>query len=744
MTQQTAALLPQLALDVNLPARQVMAVVELLEAGNTIPFIARYRKEAIGNLDEVAVRSIQEKLSYLVELCDRRQTILSSLQTQGKLTDDLKAQIDACTSKTALEDIYLPYKPKRRTKAMIAREKGLEPLAQRILEQPAHFDISTEIAGFVGTEEEALEGARHIVAELVAERAEIRALVREAYFTEGLVVSKVREEKAQAVTKFDRYYDFSESVAKIPSHRYLAMRRGEKEEVLNVSLVLDGAPIVVEILRRVGSRASSPLVKHLQLAVEDSYRRLLAPSVETDVHVELKMRSDRAAVDIFADNLRTLLLSAPAGSRAVIGIDPGVRTGCKCAAVAETGRYLDTVTLYLSQGDQALARAESAFLAFVEKYSPWAVAVGNGTAGRETEATVREWLVKAGKGHIVVVAVSEAGASVYSASDVAREEFPELDLTIRGAISIARRFQDPLAELVKVEPKAIGVGQYQHDVFQPLLESKLGEVVESCVNHVGVELNTASAPLLSYVAGIGPSLAKKIVSFRDQRGRFTSRKDLLQVPGLGPRTFEQAAGFLRIHDAAHPLDASAVHPERYTLVEAIARDLGLDVNQLVGQPQAVARIDVRRYIGSDVGELTLRDIMEELKKPGRDPRASFEPPKFRDDVRSLNDLQVGMILEGVVTNVTAFGAFVDIGVHQDGLVHISQLSERFIKDPSEAVQTGDRLKVKVLELDLVRQRVSLTAKLNAQPTATTVDKNKARTTAAAKPKSFGHNPFAGL
>jgi uncharacterized protein len=555
----------------------------------------------------------------------------------------------------------------------------------------------------------------------------------------------VREEKAGSVTKFDRYYDFSEPVSKIPSHRYLAMRRGEKEDVLNVSLVLDSAPMVTEILRQVGLKTQSPFARHLQLAVEDGYRRLLAPAVETDVHVELKMRSDRGAVDIFADNLRTLLLSAPAGSRAVIGIDPGVRTGCKCAAVAETGKYLDSVTIYLSQGDQALNRAEAAFLAFVEKYSPWAIAVGNGTAGRETEATVRQWLVKAGKSHLLVVAVSEAGASVYSASDVAREEFPDLDLTIRGAISIARRFQDPLAELVKVEPKAIGVGQYQHDVFQPLLDSKLGEVVESCVNHVGVELNTASAPLLSYVAGIGSSLAKKIVQYRDQNGRFTSRKELLQVPGLGARTFEQSAGFLRIHNAAHPLDASAVHPERYNLVETIAKDLGLQVSQLVGQSEAVARVDMRRYIGGDVGELTLKDILDELKKPGRDPRASFEPPKFREDVRTLNDLQVGMILEGVVTNVTAFGAFVDIGVHQDGLVHISQLSERFVKDPSEVVKAGDRVKVKVLEIDVPRQRVSLTARLDAQPVASTTKQNSPRPAAVKAPtKSFNQNPFASL
>ncbi len=748
MIKDLTALLLKLAQDVNIPLRQVMAVVELLDAGNTVPFIARYRKEATGNLDEVAIRAIQERKAYLVELEDRRQTILKSIESQGKLTEELSKKILACTCKNSLEDLYLPYKPKRRTKAMIAREKGLEPLALTILEQSSQGSPHEAASPFINAEkgvitaEDALEGARHIVAEMISERLEVRSLVREAYATQGILSSKVRDDFAEQVTKFDRYYDFKEPIAKIPSHRYLAIRRGEKDGVLSMSLDLESAPVISELLRRSGHKTASPFAEHLRLAVEDGFKRLVAPAVETDVHVELKMQSDRAAVDIFAQNLRTLLLSAPAGSRAVIGVDPGLRTGCKCAAIAETGKFLDTITLYLSQGDSSINRAKATFLEFIERYKPWAIAVGNGTAGRETESFLRQLLAEAGKTHIVVVQVNEAGASVYSASDIAREEFPELDLTIRGAISIARRFQDPLAELVKVEPKAIGVGQYQHDVYQPLLDSKLSEVVESCVNHVGVELNTASAPLLSYVAGIGPSVAKKIVSYREDHGQFTSRNELTKVTGLGPKTYEQAAGFLRIRGASHPLDASGVHPERYSLVEMMAKDLGVELGELVGRNDLISRIDIHRYISPEAGEPTLRDILDELRKPGRDPRQSFEPPKFRDDVRGLGDLKVGMELEGVVTNVTAFGAFVDIGVHQDGLVHVSQLSDRFIKDPSEVVKAGDRIKVKVVEVDVARKRVSLTAKKDGG--APSKRRDAPPQPQKARGQAFGHNPFGSL
>ncbi len=753
MPHDKQILVLQLAKDLSMTLHQAMAVVELLQAGNTIPFIARYRKEATGNLDEVAVRAIKERFDYLVELEERRQTILVSIESQGKLTDALRKQILDCMSKTALEDLYLPYKPKRRTKAMIAREKGLEPLALRIMEQPMGGEPIVEAQAFVDVEkgvsnsEEALEGARHIVAEIVSEKAEIRSLVRDAYATNANVVSKVRNEAKEQVTKFDRYYDFREPVSKIPSHRYLAMRRGEKENILTVDLEIEAEPIVAEVLAKVGHRKASSFAEQLRLAVQDSFKRLIAPSVETDIHVELKMKSDRDAVDIFAQNLRTLLLSAPAGSHKIIGVDPGLRTGCKCAAVDETGKFLDSVTIYLTQGQQSLNHSKALFLAFVEKHRPWAIAVGNGTAGRETEAFIRDLLAEAGKKEIMVVTVSEAGASVYSASDIARDEFPDLDLTIRGAISIARRFQDPLAELVKVEPKAIGVGQYQHDVYQPLLESKLGEVVESCVNHVGVELNTASASLLSYVAGIGLALAKKIVAYRDEHGRFSSRKELGKVSGLGPRAFEQAAGFLRIHGGSNPLDASAVHPERYPLIETVAKEMGIPLGELVGNTQAVGRIDIKRYVNQEAGELTWRDIVEELKKPGRDPRDSFTPPQFRDDVRKLQDLQVGMMLEGVITNVTAFGAFVDIGVHQDGLVHISQLSERFVKDANEVVKAGDRIKVKVVEVDLPRQRIALTARFDSTPQPKKEPQHQHVKGLKSIPKSakaFGHNPFAGL
>lgn len=712
---------PQIAAELSLPPSNVAAVVALLAEGSTVPFIARYRKEVSGGMDEVQIRTIEERRSYLLELEERRATVLASIEEQGKLTDELRAKILACTTKAELEDLYLPYKPKRRTRAIIAREKGLQPLADRILEQPETGDPMAEAQAFISQEEgkevasaeDALKGARDIVAEVVAETAEIRAYVRETFAAEGWLISEAVPEKAIAPTKFEQYYDFREAVKDIPSHRFLAIRRGESEGVLRARIEVDGDAIVGRILAMVNHTPASPFAAQLAEAVSDGYRRLLMPSVENDVRVDLKMRSDRAAVDVFADNFRNLLLQPPLGTRSVIGIDPGLRTGCKCAAVDETGKFLDTITIYLTKGDAALERARAEFTAFIAKHRPMGVAVGNGTGGRETEAFVRKALAEAGVSELFVVLVSEAGASVYSASDVAREEFPELDLTIRGAISIARRLQDPLAELVKIEPKAIGVGQYQHDVHQPLLQRKLGEVVESCVNHVGVELNTASAPLLSYVAGIGKSVAKKIVTHREEKGVFRSRMELLEISGLGPKAFQQCAGFLRIRGGEQVLDGSAVHPERYDLVFRIAADLDVSLNDLVGDPQVVERIDISRYIGDGVGEPTLRDIVDELKKPGRDPRDQFEPPAFREDVMSMDDLKPGMALEGVVTNVTAFGAFVDIGVHQDGLVHVSQLADRFVKEPSDVVKVGDKIKVKVLEVDLARKRIALTARSGA-------------------------------
>lgn len=694
----------------------VAAVIEMLASGNTIPFIARYRKEATGNLDEVQIRQIQERYLYLKEIEERRQTILTSIESQGKLTDELREKIMACQIKTELEDLYLPFKPKRRTKAMIAREKGLEPLAELILSQPLRETPEKAALSFINVEkgvetvEDALNGARDIAAEKIAENATVRAYVRAVFAEEGIIVSKVRKNIADGPTKFEQYYDFKERVKTIPSHRYLAIRRGEKEEILDFSIEIEEGPVLEKIIGLMNLNPRSLFAPQLAKAIEDAYKRLLYPSVETDVRLDLKWASDKDAVEVFASNLGHLLLASPLGSKRVIGIDPGLRTGCKCAAVDATGQFLDFITIYPSKGSDSAHKAQEDLLKFVRRFTPYAIAIGNGTAGRETEAFVRQLVKENDLQDILVISVNESGASVYSASDVAREEFPDLDLTIRGAISIARRLQDPLAELVKIDPKSIGVGQYQHDVHQPLLQERLHQVVESCVNHVGVDLNTASAPLLSYVSGIGPALAQKIIKFRNQNGSFRSRKQLKEVQGFGAKTFEQAAGFLRIPNGENPLDASAVHPERYELVEQMAKDLGMPLIQLLSNQETVNRIDLKRYVGTSAGELTLKDIIQELKKPGRDPRAVFEPPCFRDDIQTMQDLKPGMKLEGIVTNVTAFGAFIDLGVHQDGLVHISELSNRYIKHPSEVVNPGDKIKVEVLQVDLERKRISLSAK----------------------------------
>jgi protein Tex len=707
--------LPRLVEELAITPRQIVAVAKLLAEGNTLPFIARYRKEAHGNLDEVQIGKIQERLGYYRELEDRRATILKSIEEQGKLTEELAAKIRACTSKTTLEDLYLPFKPKRRTRAMMAREKGLEPLAELIVQQGSGDPLS-EAQAFVNLEKgvedcaAALAGARDIVAERVSENADVRGLVRQAFSSDGWIVSEVVDPKPTEPTKFEQYYDFKEKISEVPSHRFLAMRRGQDEKILRVKMTCESGPSIRRILDIYGLTERSPFAEQLKLAIEDSYHRLIEPSVEIDVSVETKMKSDRAAVEIFAQNLRNLLLQAPMGEKKVLAIDPGLRTGCKCAALDATGKFLETCTIYPTQGDRKAVEAQVDLCKLISKYRPYAIAIGNGTAGRETETFVRMTLKEANVKDVMVVSVNESGASVYSASEIAREEFADLDLTIRGAISIGRRLQDPLAELVKIDPKAIGVGQYQHDVHQPLLASKLDDVVVSCVNHVGVELNTASAPLLTRVSGIGATMAKKIVTYRNEHGAFTNRKQLSKVPGMGPKTFEQAAGFFRIRDADHPLDASAVHPERYALVEQMAKDLGVELSELIGHPEQVDRIKIANYVSEAVGEPTLRDIVAELKKPGRDPRATFEKPAFREDVTEIEHVMEGMSLEGVVTNVTAFGAFVDIGVHQDGLIHVSELSNRFIKDPAEVVKTGDRIKVRVLSVDKVRRRIALSAK----------------------------------
>ncbi len=705
---------PIIASELGLAVAGVTAVVELLAEGNTVPFIARYRKEATGGLDEVQIRTIEERRLYLIELEQRRESILVSIEEQGKLTPALRAKIAGAKTKAELEDLYLPYKKKRRTRAMIAKERGLEPLAQSILSQPPTGSPMQTAAAFVDVAKEvpdadsALAGARDIVAEIVAEDSRVRSLVRREFSENGMLVSSRARGVGDAPTKFEQYYEFREKAKTIPSHRFLAIRRGEAEKVLRAKVDVDFDKLGRGIGRLMDVSESSRFRDQLKEAIADSCKRLLGPSVESEVRIDLKMRSDLAAIDVFGENLRNLLLAAPLGGKAVIGIDPGLRTGCKCVAVDATGNYLATTTINLVRGDQE--RAKKDLLALIKKHPPAVIAVGNGTGGRETETFARALCKQEGLSDVMVVSVNEAGASVYSASDVAREEFPDLDLTLRGAISIARRLQDPLAELVKIEPKAIGVGQYQHDVNQPLLQRKLEEVIESCVNHVGVALNTSSASLLSFVAGIGAKMASRIVAHRAKNGAFDSRKELLTVSGLGPKAFEQAAGFLRIADSSNPLDASAVHPESYALVRSMAKDLGVSVSELVGNGTLAQSLDLSRYEGDGVGALTLRDIVDELAKPGRDPRAAFEPPKFRDDVQEMSDLRAGMTLEGVVTNVTAFGAFVDVGVHQDGLVHVSKLSDRFVKDPAEVVRVGDKLRVHVMDVDIARKRISLSAK----------------------------------
>ena len=707
---------PVIAADLNLPLIGVNAVIELLLAGNTVPFIARYRKEKTGALDEVQIATIQERYAYVVEMEDRRKTILDSIKTQGKLTDELEASIRKATTKSQLEDLYLPYKPKRRTRAMIARERGLEPLAMAVFDASLRQGTPEEMAAaFVDAEKEvpdlatAIQGAKDIIAEQISETPEVRATLRETMSKEGVLASVQMDPNNKERTKFEQYYEHSEPLSKAPSHRYLAMRRGEREGVLKLELQVEDLQMMGIVEDKAQIRGSGSWESLHRDAARESWRRLLQPSLETDVRTEAKLKADREAVEIFAENLKNLILAAPLGTKSVIGIDPGLRTGCKCAAVDPTGAFKGTVTLYLSRGATEKAVASQTFLEFIKTHQPAAIAIGNGTGGRETEKFIRDLLKDAGLAEILVVSVNEAGASIYSASEVARDEFPELDLTIRGAISIARRLQDPLAELVKIEPKSIGVGQYQHDVYQPLLDRKLHAVVENCVNHVGVNLNTSSASLLSYVAGIGPGLAKKIVSHRSESGAFKSRQELLKVSGLGPKAFEQAAGFLRIENATHPLDQSAVHPERYGLVEKMASDIGLDLDALIGKASNVDRIQLNNYVDESVGLETLRDIADELRKPNRDPRSEFETAKFRDDVHEIKDLKIGMDLEGVVTNVTAFGAFVDIGVHQDGLIHVSELSRDFVSNPSDVVKPGQKVRVWVLSVDEDRRRIGLSA-----------------------------------
>lgn len=688
--------------------QQIERVEALFAEGGTVPFIARYRKDHTDGLDEVQIRAIQEQLDYWQELQARQKSILESIDSQGLLTPELKARILAVSQKNELEDLYLPYKPRRRTRAQTAREQGLEPLALLIQSQRHHAHPQDEAKAFISAEvadaDAALQGARDIVAEQLAERAEFRQEARDLIWKHGLITARKARGAESEHNKYSDYFDYSEPVSRIPSHRYLALRRGEKEKQVKIKIEVDAERLLQRFEHRL-RRQPNAWGDQLVMALQDAWQRLLMPSLESEVLSELKLRSDERAIEIFASNLHELLMASPLGTQSVLGLDPGLRTGIKTVALSETGQLLEEFVLHpLRNEDQARQR----FLQAVKRHQPHAIAIGDGTGSRETEQWVRQW-IKADHKDLLVVRVSESGASIYSASDTAREEFPDLDLTVRGAISIGRRLQDPLAELVKIEPQALGVGQYQHDVNATALAGKLDQVVESCVNQVGVELNSASYHLLERVSGLSASLAKRVVDYRNQAGRFRSRAELKSVKGLGAKTFEQAAGFLRIRAGEHPLDNTAVHPEHYAMVEKMAQQLQLKVAELIAQPQELQKLDLSPF-EKEVGKLTLADILQELQKPGRDPRAAFTAPSFRDDVQKIEDLSEGMKLQGKVTNVAAFGAFVDIGVHQDGLVHISELANRYVKDPHEVVKVGQTLNVTVLSVDARRKRIQLSAK----------------------------------
>ena len=704
----------KIAAELKLTNKQVRATALLFDEGATIPFVARYRKEATGSLDEVAIGAIRDRLSKLIELDKRREAILKSLEERGQLTDELKEKIAAAESLTVLEDIYLPYRPKRRTRATIAKEKGLEPLAQCIFAQDDR-DPAAEAAAFVSAEkgvdsvEDALAGARDIIAEWVSEDQSARTHMRELYLQQGIFKSKVVTGKEEEGIKYKDYYEWEEPVAKAPSHRILAMRRGEKEGFLGFRIIPpeDKALMQLEALFVKNDGLASQQVK---IAVQDSYKRLLSLSIETEIRLATKERAEEEAIEVFAGNLRQLLLAAPLGQKNILAIDPGIRTGCKVVCMNSQGKLVHNDTMYLHQSEKSSAEAASKIIDLCERFQIEAIAVGNGTAGRETESFIRSLKLSR---KVPVVMVNESGASVYSASETAREEFPDHDVTVRGSVSIGRRLMDPLAELVKIDPKSIGVGQYQHDVDQGALKKSLDDVVISCVNKVGVDVNTASKQLLMYVSGLGPQLAKNIVEYRNEHGPFASREELRNVSRLGPSAFEQAAGFLRIREGNNPLDGSAVHPESYPIVDTMAQDLKCSITDLMHNEKIRGKIDLKKYVTEKVGIPTLTDIMDELAKPGRDPREKFENVEFAEGIEKLEDVQPGMTLTGIVTNVTAFGAFVDIGVHQDGLVHISELADRFVKNPNDVVKVHQKVTATVLEVDLKRRRISLSLKNNS-------------------------------
>lgn len=721
----------KISTEMKLAVMQVKAVAELFGEGATIPFVARYRKEATGSLDEVALTGIRDRLDQLDELDKRREAILKSLEERNLLTEDLKAKVSAADTMAVLEDIYLPYRPKRRTRATMAREKGLEPLALVLLAQEIG-DVGAEASKYVDAEKgvadtaEALQGARDIIAEMVSEDPQVRARMREVYLQQGVCESKVVKDKEEEGAKYKDYFDWREPAGKAPSHRLLAMFRGENEGFLSLQI----APPEEEAVAVVSGmyvKQAGPVSEQVAQAVQDGYKRLLGPSMETETRSELKKRADTEAIRVFVENLRELLLASPLGHKNVLALDPGFRTGCKLVCLDRQGKLIHDDVVYPHTGEHLAREAGQKVLAFCARFEIEAVAIGNGTASRETEAFVRALGLPA---TIPIVMVNESGASIYSASDVAREEFPNYDITVRGAVSIGRRLMDPLAELVKIDPKSIGVGQYQHDVDQAALKRSLDDVVMSCVNGVGVDVNSASKQLLMYVSGLGPQLAGNIVAFRNENGRFESRTQLKKVPRLGPKAFEQAAGFLRISAGKNPLDASAVHPESYGIVDAMAKDLGCSVKDLLSDESLRAQIKLDNYVTETVGLPTLRDIMNELAKPGRDPREQFEAFSFADGVNKIEDLKPGMKLPGIVTNVTAFGAFVDIGVHQDGLVHISQLADRFIKEAGEVVKVQQRVSVTVLEVDLPRKRIALSMRAHPEQAAASGPKPGPRPAAA--------------
>ena len=695
----------------NLREKQVEQTIALLDEGATIPFISRYRKEATGGLDEVAVAAVAEQHRQLDELEHRKAFVLETIEAQGALTDELRARITACWDATEIEDIYLPFKPKRRTRAQMAREKGLEPLAHRLLLRP-NSDPEQEAEGFltdeVGTVDEALQGARDIIAEQISEDEHSRQMLRRIYSREAVITSKAVKGKSETpeAAKYRDYFEWSEPLKRCTSHRLLAMRRGESEGVLRVTITPADDERATEQVARRYVKSGTRAAEQVEMAAGDAYKRLLRPSIETEFAASSKEQADEEAIRVFATNLKQLLLAPPLGQRRIMGIDPGFRTGCKVVCLDAQGALLHNETIYPHPPKNETVRSEQTLRRLLKDYAVEAVAIGNGTAGRETEELVRALHVEG----VEIFLVSEDGASVYSASATAREEFPDYDVTVRGAVSIGRRLADPLAELVKIDPKAIGVGQYQHDVDAGALKRSLDQTVESCVNAVGVNLNTASAHLLTYVSGLGAALAKKIVEYRTAHGPFGSRRELLKVPRLGAKAFEQCAGFLRIVDGKNPLDNTAVHPERYDIVQHMAADAGLDVPALIADAEARKRLDLKRYCTADVGLPTLTDILAELDKPGRDPRGKAEVFSFEEGIHSIDDLEIGMILPGVVTNVTNFGAFVDLGIKVKGLVHVSQLADHFVRDPNEVVHVQQQVRVRVLEIDEARGRIALSMK----------------------------------